>query len=71
MERTFATIVEDVRALSLAEQVELQAILERTLVAARRDMFTKHYQESLEELERGDYTFSRDVAELMTELNED
>ena len=68
MERTFADIVEDVRALSPAEQVELQTILGQALVAAQREDFARHYQESLEELERGDYTFGTDVAELMAEL---
>jgi hypothetical protein len=61
---SFAHLVNAVYALPLAEQRELQFLLERNLIDARRDELLDNYRLARLELQSGDLKFSSDINKL-------
>jgi hypothetical protein len=49
----FSQIVEDVKKLSLSEKEELQLLLEKYLIEARRDEIHSNFEESKAEYKKG------------------
>jgi hypothetical protein len=64
----FSTLVEGVRDLSHEEKLEMQKLLERSLVEDRRRDFAKSHQESLDEFREGRLEFSDDIDKLQSML---
>ena len=67
---SFTDLVEEVRHLGIDEQLELQEILERNLIALRRKEIIKNHLETLEEIKRGKVIFTSDIEELMKQVTE-
>ena len=70
MPGTFNTIVEEVQKLSIDEKEELQALLMKYLVEARREEFHQNYLYSQKQLERGALKFSDNIDELHKSIEE-
>ncbi|MDI6766134.1 MAG: hypothetical protein QME52_04850 [Bacteroidota bacterium] len=61
MPGTFNTIVEKVQKLSMDEKVELQALLMKYLVEAKREEIHQNYLFSKKQLRRGTLKFSDNI----------
>jgi hypothetical protein len=61
MEITFNEFVEHIRELSLKEKEEIKFILEKELIAARKDEILNNYQESRKEEAEGRLEYSNDI----------
>ena len=55
--KTFATIVEEVKNLSIEEKQDLHLLLDKILVEARRDELLSNHQQSMSELKEGKIKF--------------
>jgi len=64
MSTNFAEIVEEVKTLSTQEKQELQQLIEKYLIEARRDEIYESYASSVSELDQGKLEFSTDTDEL-------
>ncbi|HRD37784.1 MAG TPA: hypothetical protein PLC65_04060 [Bacteroidia bacterium] len=64
----FSQIVEDIKKLSLSEKEELQALLEKYLIEARRDEIQSHFEESKEEYKKGKLKSSSNINSLKKSL---
>ena len=60
----FSQIVEDVKKLSLSEKEELQLLLEKFLIEARRDKIQSNFEESKSEYKKGKGKFSSKISTL-------
>jgi len=70
METTFATVVDEIRQLSIDEKRELAEIIERDLLEERRSKILKDCADSAKEHEDGRLAFSSDVTEFMHSLDD-
>jgi len=70
MNTTFAAIVEEVQKLSAEEKEELQRLLAKYLVEARREEIYQNYLDSKKRAQHGELKFSNDVDELRKTLHE-
>jgi glutamate synthase domain-containing protein 3 len=61
---TFNQLVESVKKLSLDEKEELQLLLEKYLIEARRDEIYTHFEESKTEYKKQKPKFSSDLNKL-------
>jgi hypothetical protein len=68
MNATFAELVAEIRQRSPEEKGELLGILERELIAARREEIAEHSTEAQKELKEGKVHFSSDLSVLKREL---
>ena len=64
----FNELIEIIRSLSFEEKREIRDLLERYLIEERREEIYRNYQESLEELKRGEIEFRDKVDELKSLL---
>lgn len=64
----FSQIVEDVKKLSLSEKEELQLLLEKFLIEARRDEIHSHFEESKAEYKKGKTKSSSNINHLKKSL---
>jgi len=71
MSQTFADVVEEVRQLSPAEKEELQEIIKKSLVEARRREILENAEAGMEEMGRGELKSFSNVDELMDSLSHD
>jgi len=69
--KNFATIVEEVKELSMEEKSELSLILDRLVIEGRREEIAHHHLDTLAELENGKLKFYTSTADLFKALNED
>lgn len=67
---SFSDAVEVIKGLSFDEKQEIHLLLEQYLREERRDEIYKNYQKSRVAQERGELSFSSDINELMTSLEE-
>jgi hypothetical protein len=70
MELTFASVVDEVRQLSIDEKKELVDIIERDLIEERREEILRNCEDGRREYEEGKLVFSSNVEELMATLND-
>ncbi len=70
MKDSFAEVVEEVKALSTEEKLELQLLIEKYLIEERRQEIHENYQASQKELNEGKLSFSNDVSVLKGMLND-
>ena len=68
MNATFDTLVDNVRACSMEEKMELKFLLERALIEERRREIKESGKRSLEELKRGKLKFSSSISQLKKSL---
>lgn len=61
MNSSFAEIVEEVKALSSREKLELQKLIERYLIEERQEEILDSYNQALKELDDGKLEFSSDT----------
>ncbi|HWY11408.1 MAG TPA: hypothetical protein VN026_08790 [Bacteroidia bacterium] len=64
----FSQIVEDIKKLSLSEKEELQLLLEKYLIEARRDEIHSNFEESKAEYKKGKGKFSSNINSLKKSL---
>ena len=64
----FNQIVEDIKKLSFSEKEELQLLLEKYLIEARRDEIHSNFEESKSEYKKGKTKFSSDISKLKKSL---
>jgi len=60
----FSQIVEEIKKLSLSEKEELQILLEKYLIEARRDEIHSNFEESKVEYKKGKGKFSSNINNL-------
>jgi hypothetical protein len=60
----FGTLVEEVKKLSLDEKEELNFLLEKYLIEARREEIKRNYKRSLKRLKAGKIEFTSDINKL-------
>lgn len=70
MSGTFNAIVEEVQKLSVDEKEELQVLLLKYLVEAKREEIHQNYLYSKKQLERGALKFSDNIEDLRESLEE-
>lgn len=71
MSSTFAEVVEEVKALSVQEKLELHQLIEMYLVEARREGILESYINSQGEFDEGKLQFSSHTSELRGMLSDD
>ena len=71
MAQDFSRVVEEVKQLSTAEKEELQELLKNYLIEERRREIEENFRASLNELNDGAITFSRDPDTLRESLTND
>jgi hypothetical protein len=69
--KTFATIVEEVKNLSLEEKEDLHLLLDRILADERRNEVLANHQQSLKDLKEGKLKFYDKPEDLLNSLNEE
>ena len=67
--KTLATILEEVKDLSLEEMEELQFVTEKYIIEKRRTDFHSSHKKSLKELKEGKLSFSSNIDELRASLD--
>lgn len=67
---SFNAIVEEVQKLSIDEKEELQSLLMKYLVEARREEIHQNYLYSQKQLQRGRLKFSDNIDDLRKSLEE-
>lgn len=70
MNSSFAAVVEEVKNLSVGEKLELQNLLEKYLLEAKRQQIYENYQASRDELEAAQLASSSDVNALRRMLDD-
>jgi hypothetical protein len=66
----FHALVDEIRELSLEEKQEMRSLLGKFVAEEQRAAILSNYQESLEELEKGQLEFSSDTARLKRMLDD-
>jgi hypothetical protein len=66
----FHLLVDEILHLSLPEKEEIRSLLDKLLIEERRAEISSHYQQSLEELRRGELEFSSDPDRLRQMLED-
>lgn len=66
----FGTLVEEVKKLPLEEKEELNFLLEKYLIEARRKEIKKNYKRSLRRLKEGKIEFTSDISKLKGMIEE-
>lgn len=69
MEKTFATVVDDVRQLSYEEREELRDVIDRSLVEERRDEILRNGAAAREAHGRNELKAYSNVDDLMAALD--
>lgn len=67
--KTLASLVEDVKHLSLEEMEELQHLAEHYKIEKRRGQFQASHAESLQEYGEGKLSFASDINKLRESLD--
>ncbi|HWF44540.1 MAG TPA: hypothetical protein VG537_07855 [Candidatus Kapabacteria bacterium] len=68
MSMTFSDLVEEVRHRPVEEKVELEHLLKRDLIEARRQEMHENHVRAIEEVDSGKRLPTADVAEFMRRL---
>ncbi len=66
----FHALVDEIRELSLEEKQEMRSLLGRFVAEEQRAAILSNYQESLEELGKGQLEFSSDTARFKRMLDD-
>lgn len=69
--KTFATIVEEVKNLSIEEKEDLHLILDKILADEKRAEILANHQQSLKDLKEGKLKFYNKPQDLLNSLNEE
>lgn len=60
----FNAIIEAIYSLPIEDRLEIKNLLEHNIADSRRDEIVKHFQQSLEDLNKGKLKFSSNLEEL-------